>query len=108
MKKGKQKNRKACNLCDELVEVESAVLCPKCLEMKDQINFLIEQHRENVRKFLVENYNKIIELDIKTSDRRLKHYKPPKGIHTPERRTRIRRTVQLPQSPKRRKADSIS
>ena len=108
MKKGKQKNRKACKLCDELVEVESAILCPKCLEMKDQINFLIEQHRENVRKFLVENYNKIIELDIKTSDRRLKQYKPPKGIHTPERRTKIRRTVQLPQSPKRRKADFIS
>ncbi len=98
-------DRKVCKLCDERVEVESAVLCPKCLVMKDRINFLIERHSENVRKFLLENYNKIRELDIKLYDRRLKKYTPPKGIHTPERRTRIRRTVQLARSPKRRKTD---
>jgi hypothetical protein len=98
-------NPKSCTLCDEPVEVESAALCPKCLEMKDRVNFLIEHHRENIRKFLVENCNKIIELDIKTYDRRVKKYNPPKGIHTPERRTRNRRTVQLPQNHKRRKTD---
>ena len=100
-------NHEACILCDEPVKVESAAFCPKCLEMKDRINFLIERHRENVKNFLVENYNKVIELDLKTYDRRVKKYKPPTGIHTPERRTGIRRTVQLPQNPKRRKTDFL-
>jgi len=100
-------NLKSCRLCDEPVEVESTVLCPKCVEMKDRVNFLVEHHRENIRKFLVENYNIIIELDIKKYDRRVKKYNPPKGIHTPERRTKIRRTVQRPQNPKRRKTDLI-
>ncbi len=92
-------------LCDETVEVESAALCPECLAMKDRINFLIEHHRKNVRKFLVENYHKIVELDIEKYDRREKKYNPPKGTHTPERRTIIRRTLHLPQSHKRRKTD---
>jgi hypothetical protein len=98
---------KCCKLCNEAIEIESTAFCPKCLEMKNRIRFLIRHHREKVKKFLVENYNTIIELDNETFDRRVKTYQAPKGIHTPERRTRIRRTVQLPQSPKRRKTDLI-
>ena len=97
--------QKACDLCDEPVPTGSAVLCPKCLEMNSRLEFLIENHREKLRKYIIANFSLTFELDLKRYDRRVQKYQPPRGIHTPERRTTIRRTMHLPNSPKRRKAD---
>ena len=99
--------QKACELCDEPVQIGPAVLCSKCFKMNDRIVFLIENHPEKLRKYIVENFTLTFELDLNRYDRRVKKYQPPKGIHTPERRTTIRRTLHLPNSPKRRKADTM-
>ncbi len=97
--------QKSCELCEEPISNDPSGLCSKCHEMTDRIKFLIENHRDRLQKYFVENYTLTFELDLKRYDRRVKKYQPPLGIHTPERRTRIRRTMKLPNSPKRRKAD---
>jgi hypothetical protein len=73
--------------------------------MAEQIRFLIENHPEKIRYFLAEKINEIAEREKISVDRRVEKYKPPKGPHTPDRRVRIRRTRQVPNSPKRRKSD---
>ena len=98
---------KCCQLCDQAVEVEYADLCSECSAMAERIRFLIENHREKARFFLAQKYNETAEQGQKVFDRRQKEYKPPPGPHTPDRRVRIRRTQQMPDSPKRRKTDLV-
>jgi hypothetical protein len=95
-------------LCDQALEVEFADLCSKCSAMAERISFLAENHPQKARYFLAEKYNQISERENRVFDRRQKKYNPPPGPHTPDRRVSIRRTKQVPNSPKRRKSDSMS
>ena len=100
-------NTKYCHLCGQAIENEYADLCPECSVMAERISFLIEYHREKARFYLAQRYNETAGRNEKIFDRRKKKYSPPPGPHTPDRRVRIRRTKQLPDSPKRRKSDSM-
>ena len=99
MKKG------LCSLCQHPVGPGSESLCEACLQMEHQINFLIANHTQAVKKYLGEKFNETADQKVLEHDRRLNPYRPPSGKHTPDRRKKIRRTENKLDGPKRRKSD---
>jgi len=73
--------------------------------MEQRLNYLIKINKESVREYLNNKLNAIAIPKNQNYDRRRTQYKPPWGIHTPERRVKIRRHKQQSNSPKRRKTD---
>jgi hypothetical protein len=97
--------RNACSLCDESSETISRGLCEACSRMDERLDQLIRNRPELLNRYLVDKYIAAVNLEPQLFDRRTQPCHPPRGIHTPERRVRIRRTCNLPWSPKRRKTD---
>jgi predicted DsbA family dithiol-disulfide isomerase len=95
-----------CPLCGEPIEAASDILCPACAHMDARIDTLVEKRPEQLRLYLVAKHNATIYREPQLSDRRTKPYNPPWGKHTPDRRVRIRRLDEAPESPKRRKSDT--
>ena len=95
----------SCELCDEPVKEKRGILCVRCLQMEERLNFLIKRDKESVKEYLGSKLNAIDDQENQNYDRRRTQYKPPWGTHTPERRVNTRRQKQQPSSPRRRKSD---
>ncbi len=94
-----------CSLCQSSVKMEKEHLCEQCSQMDQQINYLIANHAQTVRKYLGEKFNETADKKIRDNDRRVNKYQPPIGKHTPERRKEIRRLKEGSDDPKKRSSD---
>ena len=95
----------SCQLCCEPVEEKQGILCEMCLRMEERLNYLIKNDKDSAKEYLGSKLNAIADQEEQNYDRRKTQYKPPWGTHTPERRVKIRRQKQQPNSPRRRKSD---
>lgn len=94
-----------CSLCQSPVKVEKESLCEQCSQMEEQINHLIANHAQTVRKYLGDKFNETTDKKTQDNERRVNEYHPPSGKHTPERRKEIRRLEEGYDGPKKRRAD---
>ena len=94
-----------CQLCNEPVQRKQGILCVSCLQMEERLNYLIKIDKDSTKEYLGSKLNAIADQEDQNNDRRKTQYKPPWGTHTPERRVKIRRQKQQPNSPRRRKSD---
>ncbi len=94
-----------CSLCQSPVKMEKEHLCEQCSQMDQQINSLIANYTQTVRKYLGGKFNETAAKKIRDNDRRLNEYHPPSGKHTPERRKEIRRLKEVSDGPKKRSSD---
>jgi len=85
--------------------MEKESLCETCSQMEQQINFLIANHAQAVRKYLGEKFNETADEKTRDNDRRVNMYHPPSGKHTPDRRKKIRRLEETYDNPKKRDSD---
>ena len=97
--------KELCSLCQRPVAPGSENLCEACLQMEHQINFLIANHTQAVRKYLGEKFNETADQKARENDRRVNPYHPPSGKHTPDRRKKIRRLEDTNDNPKKRRTD---
>ncbi len=95
-----------CSLCQSPVKMEKENLCEQCSQMEQQINYLIANHAQIVRKYLGGKFNETADKKILDNDRRVNEYHPPSGKHTPERRKEIRRLEEKYDGPKKRCSDT--
>jgi uncharacterized Zn finger protein (UPF0148 family) len=96
-----------CELCNAPLLKEAEVLCEVCQKMEIRINYLIANHKEDVREYLGKKFNETSDPKIQKYERRAEDYTPPKGTHTPERRKKIRRLKRLKTNAKKRKTDRL-
>lgn len=96
---------KRCVLCEASLTDEDGKLCADCLAMEHRLDFLILNHRATALTFIANKYNEANDSQSQVYDRRKTPYKPPPGMHTPDRRKKIRRVAYMGSHPKRRKVD---
>ncbi len=96
---------KSCELCSKPVQETRGILCEKCLQMEERLNYLIKKDKDSAKEYLGSKLNAIADQEIQNHDRRKTPYQAPWGTHTPERRVKSRRQEQQPNSPRRRKSD---
>ncbi len=96
---------KTCRLCEGSITIENCELCDNCMAMEQRLDFLIMNHREAVMPFIAYKFNEANDDELQRYDRRKTPYRPPPGVHTPERRKKIRRFAKLEVPRKRRRSD---
>ncbi len=96
---------KTCLLCEGSITTEKRELCDNCMAMAQRLDFLIMNHREAALQFIANTYNEANDEQSKRFDRRKTPYTPPPGIHTPDRRKKIRRRARKEVPRKRRRSD---
>ena len=94
-----------CLLCTLPTESDNMELCDTCMAMERRLDFLILNHREMAIKYIADKFNAANDPQSQLYDRRKTQYKPPPGMHTPDRRRVIRRVASVGTHPKRRKSD---
>jgi hypothetical protein len=95
----------ACSLCAGVIDQSSRELCDQCRAMEERLDYLLLNHREATLKFVADKFNQANDPSAQRYDRRQKPYLPPPGIHTPDRRQKIRRVAKLDIDIKRRQSD---
>jgi len=97
--------KELCSLCQRPVAPGTESLCATCLQMEHQINYLIANHTQRIRKYLGGKFNETADQKAGEKDRRVNTYHPPSGKHTPDRRKKIRRLENANDGPKKRATD---